>query len=158
MPRDWINEAQRAIGEGEGNLTDVLPSVISKIIRDRLWEGRQKKDGEPFTSFKEFAEYKLWWGLECPYERLVRYCEHNDECADLLRKSLVDGKTQQQVADELKVSQPRVSQLLSRDYKKTQSKRQNERALYLPQDPAVSAQKIHDKFGPEFAQQLKEAL
>lgn len=158
MPRDWVNEAQKAIGEGEGSLTDVLPAVISKIIRDRLWEGRRKKDGEPFSSFREFAEYKLWWGLECPYERLVKYCDHNEECSQLLRKSLVDGKTQQQVADELGVSQQRVSQSIDSKHKTKASIRQAARQLYLPADPVRAAEKIRAKFDPKFVDQLKGAL
>ncbi len=26
------------------------------------------------------------WGLECPYERSMRYCEHDKECLALLRE------------------------------------------------------------------------
>jgi hypothetical protein len=87
MPHDFINAAQRAIGEGQGNLFDVLPAIIKRIIKDELWKGRTKgpqHDGAPFKSFQEFAEYPLWFGLECPWNRLVLYCEHDEECRALL--------------------------------------------------------------------------
>lgn len=87
MPHDFISAAQRALGEGQGNLFDVLPSIIKRIIKDELWKGRNKgpkDDGAPFKSFREFAEYPLWFGLECTWNRLVLYCEHDDECRALL--------------------------------------------------------------------------
>lgn len=88
MPRDWVNEAQRRLGEGEASLTDVLPGIIAKILRDGLWRDRMTKDGRPFTSFREFCEYKLWWGLECPYERMRQYCDHHDEARRLLAEDV----------------------------------------------------------------------
>lgn len=87
MPHDFITAAQRAIGEGQGNLFDVLPAIIKRIIKDELWKGRNKgpkDDGAAFKSFREFAEYPLWHGLECPWSRLVLYCEHDEECRALL--------------------------------------------------------------------------
>jgi hypothetical protein len=87
MPHDFITAAQRAIGEGQGNLFDVLPAIIKRIIKDELWKGRNKgpkDDGAAFTSFREFVEYPLWHGLECPWSRLVLYCEHDEECRALL--------------------------------------------------------------------------
>lgn len=88
MPRDWVNEAQRRLGEGEASLTDVLPGIIAKILRDGLWRNRLTKDGRPFASFREFCEYKLWWGLECPYERMRQYCDHHDEARRLLAEDV----------------------------------------------------------------------
>ena len=88
MPRDWVNEAQRRLGEGEASLTDVLPGIIAKILRDGLWKHRTTKDGRAFVSFREFCEYKLWWGLECPYDRMRAYCEHNEEARRLLAEDL----------------------------------------------------------------------
>lgn len=88
MPRDWVNEAQRRLGEGEASLTDVLPGIIAKILRDGLWKHRTTKDGRAFASFREFCEYKLWWGLECPYDRMRAYCEHNEEARRLLAEEL----------------------------------------------------------------------
>ena len=43
-----------------------------------------KDNGEPFTSFREFAEYPLWHGLNCARDRLILYCEHDPECRALL--------------------------------------------------------------------------
>lgn len=88
MSRDWVNEAQQVLGDGESNLTDVLPNIIAKILRDGLWRGRVNKDGVPFSTFDEFASYKIWWGLECPFDRLIRYCEHNAECRELLLREV----------------------------------------------------------------------
>ncbi len=88
MSRDWVNEAQQVLGDGEANLTDVLPNIIAKILREGLWRGRTNKDGVPFNTFDEFAAYKIWWGLECPFDRLVRYCEHNTECRELLLREV----------------------------------------------------------------------
>lgn len=88
MATDWINKAQVLLGEGEANLTDVLPSVISRIIRDEIWKAAKKKDGSNFSSFIEFCEHSLWWGLECPFERMKRYCEHNAEATRLLNEQV----------------------------------------------------------------------
>jgi hypothetical protein len=85
--RDLINEAQRALGEGTSNLLELLPLYVKRIIEDDLWRGRSKgpqDDGAPFTSFREFVEYPLWFGLECPWDKLIRYCEDDAECRAML--------------------------------------------------------------------------
>ena len=84
MPHDFVNMAQKAIGSGEGELFSVLPDIVARIIRDGLWSQAGNKEGQAFQSFREFCEYKLWWGLECPYDRVFKYCEHNDECRRLM--------------------------------------------------------------------------
>jgi len=92
MNRDPVNDAQQLITEGHDALFQVLPSVIKAIIRNEAWKARTKgpmDDGATFTSFREFVEYKLWWGLECPYDRLIRYIEHDAEC-----KAMVLGESE----------------------------------------------------------------
>lgn len=84
MAHDWINEAQQCLGEGKQSLTTALPAIIAKILRDELWKERSTKEGEPFRTFQEFCEYKLWWGLECSFERMLLYCEKDAECRALL--------------------------------------------------------------------------
>ena len=87
MSHNFVADAQRVIDTGEGNLFDVLPKMIRRLIEDEGWKGRTKdaKDnGEPFTTFREFAEYPLWHGLNCSWNRLMLYCEHDPECRSLL--------------------------------------------------------------------------
>lgn len=88
MPHDYINEAQQALLSGQSSLNGSLPALVYKIINEGLWEGRTKKDGTPFKSFKELCEYKLWWGLETPYERMLKYCEHKPDTYALLLREL----------------------------------------------------------------------
>lgn len=129
MPHDPVNDAQQLIAEGHSSLFDVLPTVIKKIIRDEVWVGRAKgpmDDGRPFKSFEEFVEYQLWWGLECPYDRLMRFCEHDPECLEMLKAERTkaatiakrakkatelrdQGMTQQRIAEQLGVDRSVVS-------------------------------------------------
>ena len=84
MPHDLINQAQQVLGRGESNLIDVLPKFIERIIDEQLWRECKTKEGEPFHSFQHFCEYKLWWGLECPIDRMVDYCKYSESCTKLL--------------------------------------------------------------------------
>jgi hypothetical protein len=95
MSRDLINDAQRALGEGTGKLLKLLPLYVKRIIEDDLWRGRTKgpqDDGAPFTSFREFVEYPLWFGLECSWDKLMRYCEDDAECRALLLEQVEPAK------------------------------------------------------------------
>jgi hypothetical protein len=97
--RDLINDAQRALGEGTGKLLKLLPLYVKRIIEDDLWRGRTKgpqDDGAPFTSFREFVEYPLWFGLECPWDKLIRYCEDDAECRAMLLEQVEPAKTHQE--------------------------------------------------------------
>lgn len=184
MSRDWVNEAQRTLGEGEGNLTDVLPSIIAKIVRDKLWIGRKKKDGDTFHSFQEFVEYKLWWGLECPYDRLIRYCEHNEECRVLLLEQVpaAPGHGGERVAHQgdniplpqrgtskshtlrrLKRDSPALADAVIRG-ELTANAAAIQAGFRKPSitlnstNPQLAAKNIREKLGGDFASQLKEAL
>jgi hypothetical protein len=87
VPNDPVVAAQQMINEGHGSLLQALPTIIKFIIRHESWKGRRKgptEDGAPFTSFKDFVEYKQWWGLECPWDKLMLYCESDKECHDML--------------------------------------------------------------------------
>ena len=84
MPHNLINDAQQVLGRGEADLINVLPKVIERIIEDGLWRDCTTKEGEPFQSFQHFCEYKLWWGLECPIDRMVDYCKYSESCTKLL--------------------------------------------------------------------------
>ena len=88
MPHNFISDAQRVIHTGAGNLFDVLPKMIRRLIEDEAWKGRTKdaKDNRaPFASFREFVEYPLWHArLNCSWDRLMLYCEHDPECRVLL--------------------------------------------------------------------------
>jgi hypothetical protein len=100
VPNDPVVAAQQMINEGHGSLLQALPTIIKFIIRHESWKGRRKgptEDGAPFTSFKDFVEYKQWWGLECPWDKLMLYCESDKECHDmLLRESTEIAKQEAQ--------------------------------------------------------------
>ena len=185
MPRDWVNEAQRRLGEGEASLTDVLPGIIAKILRDGLWKHRTTKDGRAFTSFREFCEYKLWWGLECPYDRMRAYCDHNEEARRLLAEDLEpvaahggkrearqdgntnlpkgEGTTATYTLRRLKRDRPDlatrvVAGELSAHAAAIEAGFRRPAITVTAADPETAAQKIRATFGDEFALALGTAL
>jgi len=82
-PEKQLKDAQECIAMGGGAL-DTLPVVIASIIKHESWRQLANKEGEPFSSFPAFVEYKLWWGLETKYSRLIEFCKDHDECHRLL--------------------------------------------------------------------------
>ena len=186
MPHDLINQAQQVLGRGESNLIDVLPKFIERIIDEQLWRECKTKEGEPFQSFHHFCEYKLWWGLECPIDRMVDYCKYSDSCTKLLLaevpalgehgdgpgrgnkrvdnvKSFIQGGNDSSYAlKRLKRDHPELAQAvingeLSANAAAIQAGFRKP-SLTINPDPESAASAIRRNFGDEFAKQLGEAL
>lgn len=81
---DPVKEAQRILINGDQSLFGTLPVVIKNMIDDQCWLSHQKQDGSSFSSFRELVEYKLYWGLETPFDDLVYFCRKDSECVRLL--------------------------------------------------------------------------
>lgn len=81
---DPVKEAQRILIRGDQSLFGTLPVVIKNMIDDQCWLTHTKQDGSPFGSFRELVEYKLYWGLETPFDDLVYFCRKDKECVRLL--------------------------------------------------------------------------
>jgi hypothetical protein len=81
---DPVKEAQRILINGDQSLFGTLPVVIKNMIEDQCWLTHTKQDGSSFASFRELVEYKLWWGLETPYDDLVYFCRKDADCVRAL--------------------------------------------------------------------------
>lgn len=81
---DPVKEAQRILINGDQSLFGTLPVVIKNMIDDQCWLTHTRQDGSPFASFRELVEYKLYWGLETPFDDLVYFCRKDKECVRLL--------------------------------------------------------------------------
>jgi hypothetical protein len=92
---DPVKEAQRILINGDQSLFGTLPVVIKNMIEDQCWLTHTKQDGSSFTSFRELVEYKLWWGLETPYDDLVYFCRKDTECVRMLEENRGELPTQE---------------------------------------------------------------
>lgn len=84
---DPVKEAQRILIRGDQSLFGTLPVVIKNMIDDQCWLTHAKQDGSTFASFRELVEYKLYWGLETPFDDLVYFCRKDKECVRLLEEN-----------------------------------------------------------------------
>lgn len=145
---------------------DKLADVVEDVYTYRLWEERRYSGPEEFL--KEFGITGL--NLDDP-AKLIKELRKKD--SQIKRRLLErnreihakreEGKTQQQIADEVGLSQRRVGQILEANPVMTEktSKSKRERTIYQINSgtsPEVAARKIIDKFGIEFAMALSEAL
>ena len=85
-----VELAQSVAHHDAKNLFKQFPRSVKTIIKKELWAERDK-DGNPFTSFQAFAEHRLWQGLEIPMDRLMRYCEDDEEAIRLLKEELPEA-------------------------------------------------------------------
>ena len=83
--QDAVNLAQEVAHHDARNLFNVFPSAIKTIINRQLWADRTDKNGQPFASFQSFVEHRMWQGLELPMDRLLRYCEDDEEAVRLIK-------------------------------------------------------------------------
>ena len=181
MPHNLINDAQQVLGRGEADLINVLPKVIERIIEEQLWRECKTKEGEPFQSFQHFCEYKLWWGLECPIDRMVDYCKYSESCTKLLLSEVPAlasvgrpkekgnnitfsdrGTDPTYTLKRLKRDHPELANAvingeLSANAAAIQAGFRKPSITINP-DPESAASAIRRKFGDEFAHQLAEAL
>ena len=130
MSHDPVRDAQVTLINGRANLYQCLPTIIKNIIRKECWRERTNQDGKPFESFRDFCEYKMRYGLETPYEKMISFCEHDKECLKMLIEAdsitsqkekrnaevielRASGLTQQEIADDVGVSRSRVAEIVS---------------------------------------------
>lgn len=86
-PKKVLQDAQECLSRGEGAF-GALPSVVKSMIRDEVWKHLTDKNGECFADFPSFVEYKLWWGLETRYDRLIEFCKDDAECRQMLLEQM----------------------------------------------------------------------
>lgn len=185
-PKKVLEDAQQCLAGGKGSM-ETLPTIIKRIIRDGVWKELEDKDEKPFSSFYDFVEYKLWWGLETQYSRLVEFCKDDAECYRLLLEHMPEAAEQRRPTkqeaehkpDNIRLNQYGTSashalKRLKRDNPELASKviqgelSANAAAILAgfrkpsvtvqPTDPVKAAKNIREKLGNEFAQQLKNAL
>jgi len=153
VPNDPVVAAQQMINEGHGSLLQALPTIIKFIIRHESWKGRRKgptEDGAPFTSFKDFVEYKQWWGLECPWDKLMLYCESDKECHDMLLRESTEIAKQEAVT--VKPGNPTGANQYSR------GERGNVSNTYDSSDPTVTERNSNTGLLRRLAKQGRDDL
>lgn len=185
QPKKILQDAQACLSGGIGAM-ETLPTIIKRIIRDGVWRELADKQGDPFHSFQAFVEYKLWWGLETRYERLIAFCKDDAECHQLLLAEMPGAMTQQEAGlQKGKEAQDNVrSYGNSASHTLKRLKRDNPEladsvirgelsanaaaiqagfrrpTLTIPNDPERSAESIlrHKDFGADFATKLATIL
>jgi len=148
-----------------------LDDVRTKLLNETpvqwpvLLQQAERRMGEAgFTSLRDFIVEPITKGglgisLERARELLYfnpAYKHKADELADSLGiKAMVEsGMKQEDVADELGITQGRVSQIIT-----SGNKNKNARGFgWMPKSASDAAQKIRDKFGDDFADELKAYL
>lgn len=91
-----VKDAQQHHQMGINELTQVLPNILSEVVKRKAWKGREKKGGGTFSTFYEFATAPLWQGLgltgegrALKYEDAIRYCAvMHKKIANLLREQI----------------------------------------------------------------------
>ena len=183
-PKKVLQDAQECLSRGEGAF-GALPSVVKSMIRDEVWKHLADKNGKSFADFPSFVEYNLWWGLETSYDRLIDFCRDDAECRQMLLEQMTvagghGGDRTAQGDNITLISNPRGTSAthtlkrLKRDNPELAERVVNgelsanaaaiEAGFRKPtitlqsSNPVRAAETIHAKFGPEFAQALKEAL
>ncbi len=159
-------------------------SALKKIIHEtdalRLWE--KSIGGFSYGTRDEFLRQKVLLDFDLTQRDFTEilsliygddeggaskiFSEKQHEMAERIPrvhyKYHVEGKTQQQVADELGVSQDTISKDLKRNTGMPEKVfKPRKRITYQIQDgtkPATAAQKIREKFGNDFADRLRQEL
>lgn len=157
----WIRAFSNNVPDAVNHLADVIEDVYAF----ELWKDNRLDTPEQF--FERMGIFGL--DLDEP-ARLIKELRKKksskrDEIlrrAEKVRELRDQNKTQQAIADELGVSQPTIANDLSENgvYTPKTDKPRKVIQYKISQytKPETAAEKIHAKFGPEFAQALKEAL
>lgn len=83
-PETVIRAAQHAIIHG-GQFLEVLPKIVLRIGKDRLWTSIEPRGRGPFKMFRDFAEHPLPDGLGCTMSRLIAFCKGHDKAVEFLK-------------------------------------------------------------------------
>ena len=100
-PETVIRAAQHAIIHG-GQFLEILPKIVLKIGKNRLWTSIEPRGRGPFKMFRDFAEHPLPDGLGCTMSRLIAFCKGHDKAVEFLK---VHGGREQAV--EVRQGQPK---------------------------------------------------
>lgn len=82
---DRIDHLIQVMMDGGEKAFDIVPTILAKVIEERLWESRPDKDGVPFRSFEAFSTHRLWQGLESSIDDLLAYCRKHPEVQRLIK-------------------------------------------------------------------------
>jgi hypothetical protein len=88
-PHDSVDHLNQVMMDGGEKAFEIVPTILSKVIRNRLWAERTDKNGTPFRSFEAFAACPRWRGLESSIDDLLAYCRKREDVQKLI-KSEVD--------------------------------------------------------------------
>ena len=83
-PEAVIRAAQHAIIHG-GKFLEILPKIVLKIGKNRLWTSIEPRGRGPFKMFRDFAEHPLPDGLGCTMSRLIAFCKGHDKAVEFLK-------------------------------------------------------------------------
>ena len=83
-PETVIRAAQHAIIHG-GKFLEILPKIVLKIGKNRLWTSIEPRGRGPFKMFRDFAEHPLPDGLGCTMSRLIAFCKGHDKAVEFLK-------------------------------------------------------------------------
>lgn len=158
---EWI----KAFSDRVPDAVDHLADIIEDVYAFELWKDNYLDTPEEF--FEHMGIFGL--DLEEPAKLLkaLRSKRSSKKAEIIARAEKVkelrkQGMTQQAIADELGVSQKTVSDdLVEKSVMAQKTTKAPRKAVYQISEytkPETAAIKIHEKFGAEFAQQLKEAL
>src|SRR4051812_21525474 len=89
---DTVNRLQQVMGQGGEQVFDVVPAVLRKVLKDRLWIDRVDRDGNPFPSFDAFVTHQLWQGLESNVGDLMLYCRKAPDVQQMIRAEVGEAK------------------------------------------------------------------
>lgn len=122
-----VKEAQRILIRGDQSLFGTLPVVIKNMIDDQCWLTHTRQDGSPFASFRELVEYKLYWGLETPFDDLVYFCRKDRDCVRLLEENRGELAKRGAIGNGRgnNVTSTKTSRGNSADYRKRRLRRDN---------------------------------
>ena len=83
-PETVIRAAQHAIIHG-GKFLEILPKIVLKIGKNRLWTSIEPRGRGPFKMFRDFAEHPLPDGLGCTMSRLIAFCKGHNKAVEFLK-------------------------------------------------------------------------
>lgn len=157
----WIRAFSNNVPDAVNHLADVIEDVYAF----ELWKDNRLDTPEQF--FERMGIFGLDLDEPAKLIRDLRKKRSSKKAEIIARAKTVrelreQGMTQQAIADELGVSQRTVSDdLLAEKSVMTQKTAKPRKAVYQISEytkPETAAEKIHAKFGAEFAHALKEAL
>ena len=139
-PETVIRAAQHAIIHG-GKFLEILPKIVLKIGKNRLWTSIEPRGRGPFKMFRDFAEHPLPDGLGCTMSRLIVFCKGHDKAVEFLK---VHGGREQAV--EVRQGQPKKESNVDNINITSSVKRGGTGSEYLLRRLAKTAPDILDRY------------